>query len=258
MNSVAVAIMCKTPATGASKTRLSPPLLPVECAVLSSCFIRDLASTIAQLAADGGVSPYAVYTPVGSETELARLLPDQFRLAAQCEGDLGVRLSCAIADLLGAGHEGAILVNSDSPTLPREILQQAVDAVRSGGNVTLSPALDGGYTLIGLSSVHARLFEEIPWSTAAVYRLTLERAREIGLPVQNVPGWYDVDDASSLQMLENELRGKPPDLAGATHGGSARAGAMQGISMPVGAFAPATRRYLLERRSRWACGNDRT
>ena len=53
MSTVAVAIICKTPASGLSKTRLSPPLRPDECAAISACFIRDLSKTIAALA-DGG------------------------------------------------------------------------------------------------------------------------------------------------------------------------------------------------------------
>ena len=46
MSTVAVGIMCKTPLPGQSKTRLSPPLQPDECAELSACFIRDLSRTI--------------------------------------------------------------------------------------------------------------------------------------------------------------------------------------------------------------------
>lgn len=205
MTSVAIAIMCKTPAEGTSKTRLSPPLLPKECATLSACFIRDLSQTIETLVQDGGVTGYAAYTPRGTEPALKALLPVSFRLALQSEGDFGVRLRDATADLLRAGHAGAILVNSDSPTLPRSILLAAVDAVRSGDNIVLSPALDGGYTLVGMSKLHRRVFEDIPWSTSAVYSLTLERADEIGLPVFAVPGWYDVDDATSFDMLEGEL-----------------------------------------------------
>lgn len=219
MQTVAIAIVCKTPMAGQSKTRLSPPLLPAECAEISRCFIRDLAGTIQSLADDGDVTGYAVYTPAGSEAALRQLLPDHFALMLQGDGDLGARMIKATAGLLDAGHAGAILVGSDQPTLPKQILREAVDAVRRGDNVVLSPALDGGYTLIGLSRPHARLFADIPWSTGEVYRLTLERAREIGLSVIAVPGWYDVDDAASFRMLEAEFAGQRPgqcsDLAGA-------------------------------------------
>ncbi len=224
--SIAVAIMCKTPAPGQSKTRLSPPLRAEECAEISACFISDLAQTINALTPDDAVG-YAVYTPLGSEARLRSLLPDGFDLTLQSDGSLGERLLQGITDLLAKGHEGAILINSDSPTLPLSILHDAVAAVRTGDCVVLSPAYDGGYTLIGLSKPHARLFAEIPWSTNAVYDLTVVRAREIGLPVVNVPGWYDVDDAASLKMLEDEL-----------------SGAAITISQIPGAPAPATRAFL--------------
>lgn len=229
VSTVAVAIICKTPTAGQSKTRLSPPLRPEQCAGLSACFIRDLSATIGSLAEEGDVTGYAVYTPAGSEPELRRLLPERFALTLQGEGDLGARLLSGAADLLEAGHLGAILVNSDSPTLPKPILRQAVDALRGDDCLVLSPALDGGYTLVGLSRPHARIFQDIPWSTEAVHPVTLDRAREIGLPVVEVPGWYDVDDARSLRMLQAELMGEPP------------AWAAPGL---VGASAPATRQFL--------------
>lgn len=234
MSTVAVAIMCKTPISGLSKTRLSPPLQPDECAAISACFIRDLSSTIGSLAAEGEVTGYAVYTPRGSEALLRPLLPVSFRLLLQSDDNFGARLIKGIADLLETGHAGAILVNSDSPTLPKSILREAVEAVRGGDSVTLSPAIDGGYTLIGLSRLHVRLFENIPWSTSEVYRRTLERAGEIGLPVINVPAWYDVDDAPSFQMLEAELAGDRPAFADAD---------------TVGAEALATRQFMRRRRA---------
>lgn len=237
MKPIAVAIICKTPMPGKSKTRLSPPLAPEECAAISSCFIRDLARTIRSLADDGDVAAAAVYTPFGTEPVLRRMLPDGFHFTLQGDGDLGARLLKGTADLLDAGFGGAILVNSDSPTLPKAILRAAVDAVRQGAengdNVVLSPAFDGGYTLIGLSRPHERLFDTMPWSTPQVYDLTLARAAEIDLPVVNVPGWYDVDDAKSYAMLEDEvLRGVPPSFAA------------PGLS---GAEAPATARFVRER-----------
>jgi uncharacterized protein len=230
LSTVALAITCKTPKSGASKTRLSPPLRPDECASISGCFIRDLARTVAAVAQDGDGTGYALYTPRGSEAALLSLLPSGFNLMPQVEGGFGERLRQGTIDLLAAGHSGAILINSDSPTLPASILREAADAVGRGDNVVLSPAFDGGYTLIGLSRPHTRLFADIPWSTSDVYRLTLDRAREIGLPVVNVPGWYDVDDATSLRMLEAELAGEHP-----------------AFSEIAGAEAPATRQFMRAR-----------
>ncbi len=233
METVAIAIICKTPRPGQSKTRLSPPLRPAECAEISACFIQDLSATIGSLSTESQTKGYAVYTPAGSEPELRRLLPAEFGLVSQCDGGFGERLYNGIIDLLGLGHAGAIIVNSDSPTLPCSILHAAVAALRRGDNVVLSPALDGGYTLIGLSKPHAHLFADIPWSTDAVYRLTLDRARDINLPVVTVDGWYDIDDAASYAMLCAELHGVRPPFAD------------PGIPLED---APATRRFLTRRR----------
>lgn len=227
MSTVAVAILCKTPIARKSKTRLSPPLRPSDCAGISSCFIRDLSATIDKLTLEGVASGHAVYTPFGSEALLRELLPASFGLTPQRDGDFGTRLARGVEDLLRAGHSGAILINSDSPTLPLSILRSAVEAVATGDNVVLSPAYDGGYTLIGLSRLHPRLFEDIPWSTSAVYRLTCDRAREIGLPIVELPGWYDVDDERSLLILEDEFADRRHPF----------------LTMP-GAEAPATRHFL--------------
>jgi len=224
---IAIGIFCKTPIPGLSKTRLSPPLRPEDCAALSACFIRDLAATIAELTRDDDVTGYAVYTPAGSEPALRALLPADFLLQLQCDGDFGTRVETATRELL-RNHSGAILVNADSPTLPASILRAAVDATRRGG-IVLSPARDGGYTLIGLPRPHERLFADIPWSTSRVHQATVERAAEIGVPVVNVPGWYDIDDADSLALLRSELAGEPLPFAQA------------GLR---GAHAPATRSYL--------------
>jgi len=231
LRTVAVAIVCKTPEAGYSKTRLSPPLAPEECAAISRCFITDLAQTIGVLAEADDVTGCALYTPIGSESTLWPLLPGDFKILPQRGDGFGERLLHGFEDLL-ADHAGAILVNSDSPTLPLAILRAAVDAVKAGDQVVLSPADDGGYTLIGLSRLHARLFEDMPWSTPAVHRLTVERAAAIGVPVVDVPGWYDVDDQASLRTLEDEFAGRSPRFA----------------SLP-GADAPKTREFLLARAS---------
>lgn len=219
MKSVAIGIILKTPKAGASKTRLSPPLALEECARLSACFIADLASTIDSLSHSTNVEGYAVYTPEGSERDLQPILPASFGLVLQGNGDLGDRLNKGIEDLLAHGHAAAVLVNSDSPTLPVHILADAAAILANGERdvVAISPAIDGGYTFIGLTRPHPELFRDIPWSTDVVFALTLERAKAIGVEVVVLEPWYDVDDAGSLAMLEAELAGIRPDFSTRDH-----------------------------------------
>jgi hypothetical protein len=123
---------------------------------------------------------------------------------------------------------------------------------RGRAGVVLSPALDGGYTLIGLSRPHARLFEDIPWSTSGVHQATVERAAEIGVPVANVPGWYDVDDADALALLQSELAGEPLPFAQAGLRGAAAPcdalvsrGARGTVARTIGAMTPPSSRREL-------------
>jgi hypothetical protein len=199
--------MIKAPRAGTVKTRLVPPLTHAEAAALSICFLRDTAATIGSVAlADHAVEGVAVYTPVGAERAFDGLLYEGFSLVAQRGESFGDRLFHATEDLLALGYESLCLIDSDSPTLPRQLLTGAVSALaRAGDRVVLGPSDDGGYYLIGLKVAHRRLFEQITWSTDRVFQETVERAGEIGLEVSRLPSWYDVDDAATLSRLCEEL-----------------------------------------------------
>src|SRR6266851_2934565 len=200
----ALALMAKVPFAGEVKTRLTPPLDPEEAAILSTCFLRDMTTNLADLKANG-TEAVVLYTPADAETLLRDLLPG-FRFFAQHGETLGERLVNAAAELLSSGFASVCLINSDSPTLPGEILTTAASLLaQEGDRVVLGPSQDGGYYLIGLKRPHGYLFERIAWSTADVLAHTIERAAEIDLPVELLPTWYDVDDAATLRLLCEEL-----------------------------------------------------
>jgi glycosyltransferase A (GT-A) superfamily protein (DUF2064 family) len=105
-------------------------------------------------------------------------------------------------------------MDSDSPTLPAAILQQAFRELDEPGvDVVLGPCEDGGYYLIGLKASCPALFQGIAWSTSTVVDETLERAHDRGLRVACLPRWYDVDVYEDLQRLIEELGSLPDDLA---------------------------------------------
>jgi rSAM/selenodomain-associated transferase 1 len=207
-HSHALAVMAKAPVPGSVKSRLVPPLDPHEAASLNRCFLRDICASIESLEPHWGAHGLIVYTPVGSESAFDELLPDSFRLLPQRGKDLGERLFHAACDLLHANYESVCLINSDSPTLPRSILADAIAHLKvAGDRIVLGGSDDGGYYLIGLKHAHYRVFEDIIWSTSAVFSQTVERAAELGLEVVSLPQWYDVDDALSLRRLAIELFG---------------------------------------------------
>jgi uncharacterized protein len=202
----ALAVMAKAPRAGEVKTRLVPPLDHEEAANLSACFLADTAANMHAVAARHAADCIAVYTPIGAEETLSQLLPANFSLLAQQGATLGDRLLLATEELLARGYKSVCLINGDTPTLPPVCLATAIEHLRRPGErVVLGPADDGGYYLIGLTCAHRRLFADIPWSTARVCALTVERAREINLAVELLRPWYDLDDATSLSRLCAEL-----------------------------------------------------
>src|SRR5258708_19493121 len=176
--------MAKVPFAGAVKTRVVPALSEEEGGTLSACFLRDMTTNLFGMNSDG-TEGVVLYTPANAEAFLHSLLPDGCKLVAQRGETLGERLINAAADLLSNGFESVCLINSDSPTLPVEVLRTATSLLaQDGDRVVLGPSEDGGYYLIGLKHPHHELFERIAWSTADVLAHTIERAAEISLPVE--------------------------------------------------------------------------
>lgn len=199
----ALAVMSKAPRPGKVKTRLSPPLTLDQTAALNICFLRDTTATIRAIAATAGL---VCYTPVGDEAAFEGLLPAEFALIPQRGDGFGERLHAAATDILACGFGSVCLIDSDSPTMPPAALARAVaELARPGDRVVLGPSHDGGYYLIGLKQAHAEPFERITWSTGSVVAETRERCREAGIEIVDLPLWYDVDDAATLDLLRAEL-----------------------------------------------------
>jgi glycosyltransferase A (GT-A) superfamily protein (DUF2064 family) len=116
----------------------------------------------------------------------------------------------AVLAMLARGHRSAVVLNSDSPTLPTALLvRTAVALSAEGDRVVLGPAEDGGYYLLGMKAAHAHLFADVAWSTDSVAATTRVRATELGLEVVELPVWYDVDDHEALMRLAEETAGGP-------------------------------------------------
>jgi uncharacterized protein len=206
----AIAIMAKAPEAARVKTRLSPLLRPDEARDLSTCFLRDMTQMLARAGRAAAIDGYIAFAPAGSEASFAPIVaPGTGTVLADgaIEAPAGViGFGCcllqAAQSLFARGYGAVGLLNSDSPTLPAELMVAAARLLLAPGDrAVLGPANDGGYYQLGLKAPHAALFADIDWSTARVAAQTRAAAQRLGLEVAELEPWYDVDDAASLARL---------------------------------------------------------
>ena len=201
--------MAKASQPGRTKTRLVPPLTFDEAAEFNTAFLKDTAANLIKAGAQAGIVGYMAFGPPGSEPFFRMVLLPDIGLIETWLPDFGDCLFLAIRTLLGRGHGSAVVLNSDSPTLPTSLLVKTAQLLaQPGDRAVLGPASDGGYYLLGLKQAHSHMFEDVAWSTDCVAAQTIERAREIGLDLQVLPTWYDVDDIGALRQLHDEILGR--------------------------------------------------
>ena len=205
----ALIVVAKRPASGQTKTRLSPPLSPAQAAALYECFLRDTLDLVRRVP---DVKPVIAYLPREAERYFARLAPEFDRIL-QTGDDLGARLDHAVTHYLNAGYARVAVMNSDGPTLPLDHLTMAYEALADHVDVVLGPSDDGGYYLIGMKQPVPRLLRDVEMSTPHVTADTLAMAEQEGLRVRLLPAWYDVDAVAALRRLKAELNTAPAHVA---------------------------------------------
>ena len=127
----------------------------------------------------------------------------QVRIESQRGPDLGKRLSQAFRALLER-HSSVVILGVDTPTLPGRTIRRAFGELRIRDAV-LGPCPDGGFYLIGLTSIPSRLFQGIRLGTRYAFRDMFRNFENCGLSCGVLEGWPDVDRAEDLRVLEREL-----------------------------------------------------
>jgi len=207
-------IMAKAPRLGAVKTRLAPSLSPEAVTAFYRCLLED---TLA-LARSLGDVEVAVMCPDSDVDELARLAGTQLAgkpasVVAQKGEGLAAGLTSVFAHFAEGRRTNAlqrriIAFNSDSPHLPRSILEDAFETL-AAHDVVVGPTHDGGYYLVGAKTSHPTLFAGDGMGTSSALDRLLSRARALELSVGFAAPFYDIDVADDLTRLAEELRLAP-------------------------------------------------
>jgi hypothetical protein len=179
--------------------------------------LRDTTETVRAAAASVPITGYAAYAPAGTEEALIPhlapgtplILADGSMPAPAGVKGFGRCLLHAVRTLFDRGHAAACVLSADTPTLPTAILVTAATLLLTGSErrAVIGACDDGGYYLLGMRRPYAGLFADIAWSTDTVAAKTRDRAATLGLDLVELPLWYDIDDATSLDRLVLETCG---------------------------------------------------
>jgi rSAM/selenodomain-associated transferase 1 len=190
-------VFAREPVAGRTKTRLIPALGARMAAALAHAFNLDAVVKAARI----GVP--VLVAGAGRSAYFARLADCvNARFIQQGPGGLGKRMARALE---ARQLEGAILIGTDTPTLPYSCLLHAIELLNRVP-VVLGPSLDGGYYLIGVRGTTPDIFNGIKWGTGEVLALTEKRLAAQAIAYALAPWWYDVDEADDLWLLAAHLR----------------------------------------------------
>ena len=120
-------------------------------------------------------------------------------LHSQDGHDLGSRMFNALNKNLNSSNS-VILIGSDCPQITSSYIDMAFQELKSGHDIVLGPALDGGYALIGTNKVDQNIFSNIPWSTDSVLQTTQNRIQSLGWSYTCLPSVRDIDDLSDYEF----------------------------------------------------------
>ena len=193
----ALIVFANAPLPGFAKTRLIPALGAAGAALLAERLLRH---AVAQAVA-AEVGPVILCcTPDTGHPAFARLAAEHgIALSLQGDGDLGARMDRALTQAL-QHHRAALLIGTDAPGLDAALLRQARESLRTHDAV-FGPALDGGYTLVGLRRPAPALFDAMAWSTSTVMAATRTRLRRLALHHAELACLADIDEPADLVHL---------------------------------------------------------
>jgi uncharacterized protein len=192
-------LFVKYPERGKVKSRLAKNWTDDLVAGLYENFVRDIIATL-----DQGSFNFRIYFyPPEKEEEVKKLWGNNYQYKEQTGADLGERMKNAFFQEFAAGYTKVVLIGSDCPDLPAEIIEESFRTLENNSNIVIGSATDGGYYLIGFrqDAFCPDIFSGMQWGGASVLEKTMNilRSKEHHLTI--LPKWRDIDRRDDLDDL---------------------------------------------------------
>jgi uncharacterized protein len=150
-----VLIMARAPRAGEVRRALEPLLGREGCLELQAKLIAHAAAWARKI---GAGAPHVAHDPPDSGAELRRLVGADAVLFPQNGDGIAGRLADASARVLARSRGPLLIVWPDLPRFRVAHASGALEDLKSGADVVLGPAIDGGLYLVGIARPLPELF----------------------------------------------------------------------------------------------------
>lgn len=197
---LSIAVVAKECIPGKAKTRLTPPLTPVQAAALAQASLSQTLDTLRSVPA---ARRLLVFDGTPRPDDAAG-----FDVVPQATGGLDERLAAICSLVTGP----LLIVGMDTPQLAPELLagvlaDWSVPAPRH--DAWLGPASDGGFWALGLHRPDGGLIRGIEMSTPRTGESQLARLAGAGLAVGLLPMLTDMDHFADALTVARDCPGTP-------------------------------------------------
>jgi len=193
-----VLFFVKDPKKGQVKSRLSTEFDETLTVELYKKFVNDLLAMLNKT----DFTTVICFYPKDALERFTMWLGSHYYYLPQRGNNLGQRMKNSFIDAFNNNFEFAVIIGSDSPDLPPDVIKEAFLSLEMHDTV-IGPCADGGYYLIGFrhNTFSPYAFEEINWSTETVFSETMNVLSNECFKIHILPKWSDVDTLSDLKAL---------------------------------------------------------
>lgn len=190
----AIIIFIKNPVLGKVKTRLAKTIGDERALEVYEELLAHTATESARVKADRFVF-YSDFIPDSDET----WSHSEFNYELQEGEDLGERMNNAFEFIFSLGYKQVLIIGSDCFDLTFDLIEKAFKEFDES-EIVIGPAKDGGYYLLGLTSLLPELFQNKKWSTQTVFDDTLNDLIQLKKGWFELPILSDIDTEEDLQL----------------------------------------------------------
>ena len=199
MNKKALIIFTRNPELGKCKTRLAKVIGNQNALDIYKYLLQHTANISQKVNAD-------IYVFYSENINSDDLWDNNFFIKKlQSGNDLGERMQNAFEEVFNYNHEKAIIIGSDLLDLNENIVEDAFKKL-DNHDISIGPAEDGGYYLLGMKQSHSEVFKIKNWGTDTVYNQTLSKLNNKSVYVLKTLNDIDnVEDLKPYQVFEKYL-----------------------------------------------------